>query len=134
MEDFALLAEVAFPKSVASIIRESLAKTWKPCLMEFGCRHCCRGRRIDARHARKHRAVWQGPPAIRPTARQFSGDPAPARRGCADRVGLTLEFPLHLWTYRLKVLQGEAGGRMQQAALVARNVCSGTQETMRVSG
>lgn len=30
-------------------------------------------------------------------------------------MGLTLEFPLHLWTYRLKVLQGEAGGRGAQA-------------------
>jgi hypothetical protein len=36
-------------------------------------------------------------------------------------MGLTLEFPLHLWTYRLKVLQGEAGGRAAQARLVARN-------------
>jgi hypothetical protein len=36
-------------------------------------------------------------------------------------LGLTLEFPLHLWTYRLKVLQGEAGGRAAQARLVARN-------------
>lgn len=30
-------------------------------------------------------------------------------------MGLTLEFPLHLWTYRLKVLQGEAGGKGAQA-------------------
>jgi len=29
-------------------------------------------------------------------------------------MGLTLAFPLHLWTYRLKVLQGEAGGRYRQ--------------------
>jgi len=35
-------------------------------------------------------------------------------------MGLTLEFPLHLWTYRMKVLQGEAGGRAGQAATVAR--------------
>jgi alkylation response protein AidB-like acyl-CoA dehydrogenase len=34
-------------------------------------------------------------------------------------MGLTLEFPLHLWTYRLKVLQGEAGGRGAQAGSVA---------------
>jgi alkylation response protein AidB-like acyl-CoA dehydrogenase len=34
-------------------------------------------------------------------------------------MGLTLEFPLHLWTYRLKILQGEAGGRAAQARLVA---------------
>lgn len=34
-------------------------------------------------------------------------------------MGLTLEFPLHLWTYRLKVLQGEAGGRAAQARILA---------------
>lgn len=35
-------------------------------------------------------------------------------------MGLTLEFPLHLWTFRLKCLQGEAGGRAAQAKVVAR--------------
>ncbi len=34
-------------------------------------------------------------------------------------MGLTLEYPLHLWTYRLKYLQGEAGGRARQAQLAA---------------
>lgn len=34
-------------------------------------------------------------------------------------MGLTLEFPLHLWTYRLKVLQGEAGGKGAQGQRVA---------------
>lgn len=34
-------------------------------------------------------------------------------------MGLTLEFPLHLWTYRLKVLQGEAGGKGAQGQMVA---------------
>jgi alkylation response protein AidB-like acyl-CoA dehydrogenase len=37
-------------------------------------------------------------------------------------MGLTLEFPLHLWTYRLKHLQGEAGGKATQAEAVARSV------------
>lgn len=37
-------------------------------------------------------------------------------------MGLTLEFPLHLWTYRLKVLQGEGGGRGKQAERVAEAV------------
>lgn len=37
-------------------------------------------------------------------------------------MGLTLEFPLHLWTYRLKVLQGEVGGRGATGSLVADNV------------
>ena len=34
-------------------------------------------------------------------------------------MGLTLEYPLHLWTYRLKFLQGEAGGRQAQALAAA---------------
>jgi len=33
-------------------------------------------------------------------------------------MGLTLEFPLHQWTFRLKVLQGEAGGRVAQSLLM----------------
>jgi alkylation response protein AidB-like acyl-CoA dehydrogenase len=37
-------------------------------------------------------------------------------------MGLTLEFPLHLWTYRLKVLQGELGGKLEQACRVAENL------------
>jgi hypothetical protein len=35
-------------------------------------------------------------------------------------MGVTLEHPLHLWTYRLKVLLSELGGRGSQAAAVAR--------------
>lgn len=30
-------------------------------------------------------------------------------------IGLTREYPLHLWTYRLKALQGELGGIVAQA-------------------
>lgn len=37
-------------------------------------------------------------------------------------MGLTLEYPLHLWTYRLKLLQGEAGGKQAQAAMLAGHV------------
>ncbi len=37
-------------------------------------------------------------------------------------MGLTLEFPLHLWTYRLKFLQGEAGGKGAQARLAAKEL------------
>jgi alkylation response protein AidB-like acyl-CoA dehydrogenase len=36
-------------------------------------------------------------------------------------MGMTLEHPLHLWTYRLKVLLGELGGRGAQAHAVARH-------------
>jgi hypothetical protein len=35
-------------------------------------------------------------------------------------MGMTLEHPLHLWTYRLKVLVSELGGRGAQAFAVAR--------------
>jgi alkylation response protein AidB-like acyl-CoA dehydrogenase len=37
-------------------------------------------------------------------------------------MGMTLEHPLHLWTYRLKALLSELGGRGGQAAAVARLV------------
>ena len=36
-------------------------------------------------------------------------------------MGMTLEHPLHLWTYRLKVLLAELGGRGAQAHAVARH-------------
>lgn len=45
-------------------------------------------------------------------------------------MGLTLEFPLHLWTYRLKVLQGEGGGRAAQA----RRISKATWPTAMASG
>jgi alkylation response protein AidB-like acyl-CoA dehydrogenase len=34
-------------------------------------------------------------------------------------MGMTLEHPLHLWTYRLKALTAELGGRAEQAAAAA---------------
>jgi alkylation response protein AidB-like acyl-CoA dehydrogenase len=37
-------------------------------------------------------------------------------------MGMTLEHPLHLWTYRLKALLSELGGRGGQAAAVAQHV------------
>jgi hypothetical protein len=36
-------------------------------------------------------------------------------------MGMTLEHPLHLWTYRLKVLLSELGGRGAQAQAVVRH-------------
>jgi hypothetical protein len=35
-------------------------------------------------------------------------------------MGMTLEHPLHLWTYRLKALLSELGGRGAQAQAAAR--------------
>lgn len=37
-------------------------------------------------------------------------------------MGLTLEFPLHLWTYRLRALAGELGGASTQARAAAQAV------------
>jgi alkylation response protein AidB-like acyl-CoA dehydrogenase len=37
----------------------------------------------------------------------------------AGAMGLTLEFPLHLWTYRLRALAGELGGGSRQARAAA---------------
>jgi hypothetical protein len=39
-------------------------------------------------------------------------------------MGMTLEHPLHLWTYRLKALLSELGGRGGQALAVAESVFS----------
>lgn len=36
-------------------------------------------------------------------------------------MGMTLEHPLHLWTYRLKALLSDLGGRCAQAQAVARH-------------
>ncbi len=38
-------------------------------------------------------------------------------------IGMTLEHPLHLWTYRLKSLLSDLGGRGGQAEAVARYCC-----------
>lgn len=38
-------------------------------------------------------------------------------------MGLTLEYPLHLWTYRLKFLQGELGGKAEQARALSELLC-----------
>lgn len=44
-------------------------------------------------------------------------------------MGLTLEHPLHLWTYRLKALLSELGGRGGQALAVAEG-CFGNKDTV----
>jgi hypothetical protein len=41
-------------------------------------------------------------------------------------MGMTLEHPLHLWTYRLKALLSELGGRGGQAQAVARHCFGAT--------
>jgi hypothetical protein len=44
-------------------------------------------------------------------------------------MGMTLEHPLHLWTYRLKALLSELGGRGGQALAVAEK-CFGDKDTV----
>ena len=44
-------------------------------------------------------------------------------------MGMTLEHPLHLWTYRLKALVSELGGRSGQAASVAEGCFNGAVDT-----
>jgi hypothetical protein len=34
-------------------------------------------------------------------------------------MGLTLEYPLHLWTYRIRALLSELGGAAEQALAVS---------------
>jgi alkylation response protein AidB-like acyl-CoA dehydrogenase len=48
-------------------------------------------------------------------------------------MGLTLEHPLHLWTYRLKLLQGELGGFPTQAAALADIVWKSAKRKSRWS-
>jgi hypothetical protein len=42
-------------------------------------------------------------------------------------MGMTLEHPLHLWTYRLKALLSELGGRSGQASAVAQHCFAGSR-------
>jgi hypothetical protein len=44
-------------------------------------------------------------------------------------MGMTLEHPLHLWTYRLKALVSELGGRSAQAVSVAAGCFNGGMDT-----
>ena len=50
-------------------------------------------------------------------------------------MGMTLEHPLHLWTYRLKALIGELGGRGTSALAAAEGLwgpgCGGGPDRAR---
>jgi alkylation response protein AidB-like acyl-CoA dehydrogenase len=45
-------------------------------------------------------------------------------------MGMTLEHPLHLWTYRLKALLSELGGRGGQALAVAEACFGGARDSL----
>lgn len=69
------------------------------------------------------RAAWSDDEAICAMAATYAQDAIPLftydlHQFCGA-MGLTLEFPLHLWTYRLKALLGELGGSSGQARAAA---------------
>ncbi|MFT4047167.1 MAG: acyl-CoA dehydrogenase family protein [Solimonas sp.] len=72
------------------------------------------------------RAAWSGDDGDAALAAFHAQDSA--TRVCYEvhqmlgAMGMTLEHPLHLWTYRLKALLAELGGRGGQAQAVAQHV------------
>jgi hypothetical protein len=75
------------------------------------------------------RAAWSDSEGDAAIAATYAQDSIP--RFCTDlhqfcgAMGLTLEFPLHHWTYRLRALLGELGGSSAQALAAADVVWSG---------
>lgn len=69
------------------------------------------------------RAAWSDEPADAAIAAGFVQDRVPSLtydlHQFAGAMGLTLEFPLHFWTYRLRALLGELGGSSVQARAAA---------------
>ena len=63
---------------------------------------------MGALRARAHAYVQDAIPRVTYDLHQFCG-----------AMGLTLEFKLHYWTYRLKALLGELGGSSPQARAAA---------------
>jgi len=70
-----------------------------------------------------YRAAQTGKPGDAATAAFYAQDVAPrVVLDCQQMhgaMGCTLEYPLHFWTYRMKVLQGELGGSIAQAEAMA---------------
>ena len=69
------------------------------------------------------RAAWSDDPADAATAAGFAQSRIAGftydLHQFSGAMGLTLEFPLHLWTYRLRALVGEIGGASRQAVDLA---------------
>lgn len=80
--------------------------------------------RIEAIHYLAARAAWSNEPAdIALAASYAQAAAANIVYDCHQfhgAMGLTLEYVLHHWTYRLKVLSGELGGSAAQARAAAR--------------
>lgn len=70
------------------------------------------------------KAAWSGSATDAATAALYAQ--MSIERICTDThqfhgaIGMTLEFPLHFWTMRLRTLQGELGGRAAQSAALAK--------------
>lgn len=69
------------------------------------------------------RAAWSGLASDASAAALHAQDGiAPIVYDCHQfngALGMTLEHPLHFWTFRLRALQGELGGNVAQAAALA---------------
>lgn len=70
------------------------------------------------------RAAWTGDPLDAASAALYAQQSIePVCYDCHQfhgAIGLTLEYPLHFWTQRLRAMQGELGGWTEQAAGIAR--------------
>ncbi len=75
------------------------------------------------------KAAWSGEPGDAALAAFHAQDSAGKVNydvhQMTGAMGMTLEMPLHLWTYRMKALLSELGGRGGQAAEVARHCFAG---------
>ena len=96
--------------------------------------HLMTGALADGTDAAEKAALGRGRIVVIGPDRESAGD-APrvallhaqeaAKRVCYDYhqflggMGMTLEHPLHLWTYRLKLLTAELGGRGAQGLAAA---------------
>jgi hypothetical protein len=81
------------------------------------------------------RAAWSRDPADAALAAGYAQEFAPQLiYDCHQfhgATGLTLEYVLHHWTYRLKVLLGEMGGASAQAREAAALVWNGRERPLR---
>jgi hypothetical protein len=81
------------------------------------------------------RAAWSRDPADAALAACYAQEMAPQLiYDCHQfhgATGLTLEYVLHHWTYRLKVLLGELGGASAQARHAATLVWNGKERPLR---
>ncbi len=82
------------------------------------CTMLVHGTRILAR-----RAAWSGKASDAAEAAAYAQEAATRIHYDTHQfhgaMGITAEYPLHLWSFRLKALQGELGGQFEQAKAAA---------------